>query len=60
MSQTISIVDSLKEQVLRLRRILERDIKVGDNYPGESQVATIQSLIELLESEIRQDPGPQR
>jgi hypothetical protein len=49
MSKTINLIQALKDEVAHLRRVLAMNIKVGDTYPGESQVERIKSLIDELE-----------
>ena len=50
---TINIVQALKTEVATLRRVLMLNIKLGDTYPGDSQVDRINSLIDELEGLIK-------
>jgi hypothetical protein len=50
---TVNIVQALKDDVERLRRVMALNIKVGDTYPGESQIERIKSIIQELERVIK-------
>ena len=52
MDETINIVQALKDEVARLHRVLALNVKVGDTYPGDSQVDRIKLLIDELEGSI--------
>ena len=58
MSEMINLIQSLRDEVAHLRRVLAMNIKVGDVYPGESQVERIKSLIDDLERKIAAHRGP--
>jgi hypothetical protein len=45
-------INDLAEEVARLERALEMNIKVGDKPPGESQAAIIKARIAELKREI--------
>jgi hypothetical protein len=57
MDKTINLIKALKEDAEQLRRVLAMKPKVGDTYPGESQVQQIKSLIDDLEKQIT-TPAP--
>ena len=57
MSDRINLVQTLKEDIERLRRVMARDIKVGSSYPGESQVQSIQTIIAELERIVGSESG---
>jgi hypothetical protein len=52
MDETINIVGALRKEVERLKAVLARDIRVGDTYPGKSQIEGLKTLIDQLEREI--------
>jgi hypothetical protein len=58
MGEMINLVQTLKDEVAQLRRVLAMNIRVGDAYPGGSQVERIKSLIDDLEREIAAHRGP--
>jgi hypothetical protein len=53
MDETVNIVHALKDEVARLHRVLALNVKVGDTYPGDSQIDRIKSLIDELEDSIK-------
>jgi hypothetical protein len=60
MDEMIDIVQSLKNDVAQLRRIMALNVKVGDSYPGESQIQRLESIIDELERVIRQSGNAPR
>jgi hypothetical protein len=50
---TINIIDPLKIEVEQLQRVLAMNFKVGNTYPGQSQVEQIIAIISELERDIR-------
>lgn len=52
-ASTINIIDALKIEVEQLRRVLALNFKVGNAYPGQSQVEQIITIISELERDIR-------
>lgn len=53
MNGTINIAQALKDEVARLRRVLAQNIKVGETFPGDSQVKRIEALIDQLDDSIK-------
>ena len=55
MDDAINLIDALRADLARLRRVLAMNMNVGDTYPGEPQVETINSLIEELDELVKRD-----
>jgi hypothetical protein len=52
MNDRVELTPAIKDSIEHLRRVMARDIKVGNSLPGESQQQNIQAVIAELERAI--------